>query len=157
MRREHRREIAAGQRRDHMDLCHTHFCSLTQYCIETTLEVAPTSSAFLLRPWYRLHSTAISMSLCMSVYLYQLAYLKNRISKLHKFTVPKAWSSSDDDAIRYVFPGLWTMSCFHIMAHMAISHNSHNSQHRFLANGSEVCYYRFPDFLDPPVTVNSDL
>ena len=59
-------------------------------------------------------SIAVSMFVCMSVQCL-LAYLKNRMSILHKIICPCYLFSSDDNAICYVLLVLWMTSCFHIM------------------------------------------
>ena len=56
-----------------------------------------------------------SISVCLPVCISQ-----NRMSKVHEIfrrvlTVVVARSSSDDNAIRYVLPVLWTTSCFHVI------------------------------------------
>ena len=53
----------------------------------------------------------------------QLTYFKNDMSKLHKnflYMLPLAMArSSDDNAIRHVFPVLRMMSCLPVMGCMA--------------------------------------
>jgi len=56
---------------------------------------------------------AISVSVCLSV---RSHFSKTSCPNFTKFVLPVAVArSSDDNAIRFVFPVMWMTSCFHII------------------------------------------
>jgi len=63
---------------------------------------------YLLRLQYGFIIHCNEVSVCAYVCL--LAYLQNARNFLYVLTVSVAWSSSDDNAIRYVLPVLWMTS-----------------------------------------------
>jgi len=71
--------------------------------------------------------------LCVCGSVRPRAYLTNHMSQLHaifctRLPVAVARSSSDDNAICYVFPVSWMTSCFHIICQIQIQVIHHNSR-----------------------------
>jgi len=71
-------------------------------------------------------------SIAISMSVYPLAYLKNHTNRLHKFFClwlpmrPWLWlGPPDNNAIPYVLPVMWMMSCFHVTEGMGQNQRWH--------------------------------
>jgi len=58
---------------------------------------------------------SVCLSVCLSARTSQKRHVQTSRNFPYTLPVAVARSSSDDNAIRYVFPVLWMTSCFHVM------------------------------------------
>ena len=95
-------------------------------------------------------SNGCGLSGCLSARISQKPHVQTSWNFLYMLPMAVARSSSDDNAIRYVFPVLWMTSCFHKMMEIQIHVQAWVcdvvNYWPWLArwHRGEVCYCRLP-------------